>query len=192
MATDSSHLAHTAFDPFKQNGIYQITTKTQTASLLSKRLSTYLKKQKVPVGYLLTDSTFIPYLSTFQNIKLSVKLAKPKLRNSDFLILDALEEMNISSKLAHKPVQELTFTQLKEVQLISAIFSEKKVMIVDSWLDNLSETEQVNWLLIFKNFVKEQGITFILLTNSEKIAEHSDYTFNDQEVKLNFLNKKSD
>ncbi|ANZ99402.1 hypothetical protein CKN82_01620 [Carnobacterium divergens] len=185
MATDCSQLPHSVLNPFKQNGIYQISTPSQSISTLPKNLVTYLKKQKIPVGYILTDSTFIPYLSTFQNIKLSLKLAKPKLRNSDFLILDALEEMNISYKLAHKPIQELTATQLKEVQLISAIFSGKKIIIVDSWIEFLSETEQLNWLLIFKNFVKDRGVTFILLTNSNKIAEQSDDTFHEKDFHLN-------
>lgn len=188
MATDYSRLRHTVLDPFKQSGIYQISTEVKSASALFNKLSTYFQKQRVPVGYLLTESTFIPYLSTFQNIKLSLKVAKPKLRNNDFLILDALEEINIPSTLAHKPIQELTDTQLKEVQLIAAIFSGKKVIILDSWLEDLSEIEQAHWFLIFKNFVKEQDVTFILLTDSKKITEQSDFTFNDQDFQTSFFN----
>lgn len=137
-------------------------------------ITTFTDLQQEETGYILKEAPFISYLSILQNMLLAVTLAQPKLRSPELVILDALEDHNISAKLANQKMHILSSQQMKEVQLITNLCSKKTTLLIDDWLKDESSDQQKYWMLIFKSLVKKEQISIIFITSDPQLAKMGD------------------
>lgn len=166
---------NTAF-PFTEQSLYTIAigNDKQEKKVIQSLTRLFSSSERENIGYILKEPAFIHYFTILQNILLTVKLAKPKLRSPELLILDALEESYISPDLANKKIDSLTDEQKKEVQLIASLCAEKKIILVDDWLKNENGPQLKNWIMIFKSLIKQKGLSIIVLTSDDNIANLGD------------------
>ena len=102
--------------PFTEQSLYTIAigNDKQEKKVIQSLTRLFSSSEREKIGYILKEPTFIHYFTILQNILLTVKLAKPKLRSPELLILDALEESYISPDLANKKIDSLTDEQKKK------------------------------------------------------------------------------
>ena len=51
---------------------------------------------------------------------------------------------------------------------------KKKIILVDDWLKNENGTQLKNWIMIFKSLIKQKGLSIIVLTSDDNIANLGD------------------
>ncbi|MGX7419535.1 hypothetical protein ACWOFR_12120 [Carnobacterium gallinarum] len=170
--------------PFGEKSFYTIFLddeehqEVQAKKIYKSLISLFNEFHQEQPGYILQDPPFINYLTLLQNMLLAVTLAQPKLRSPELVVLDALEESQFSHKQAEKRIADFSPQQIKEIQLITNLCSQKQTVIIDDWLKDENDIQQKNWILILKSLVKQEQISVILVTSNPTIADMGEIQFN--------------
>lgn len=121
-------------------------------------------------GLITKDTAFIDYLTIRENMLVALSLTPcyPK-RALDLIVNEVLEELQIPDSLADQHVNVLPLNLSLKLQLRLIELCNKKVIIVDDWLSHESTSIKQDWLLLFREFARKTGCSFILFTSNEQL-----------------------
>ncbi|WP_245792812.1 hypothetical protein [Carnobacterium alterfunditum] len=121
-------------------------------------------------GLISKDAVFIDYLTIRENMLVILSLTPdhPK-RALDLVVTEVLEELQISDSLADQHFNVLPLNLFLKLQLRLASLCNKKVILVDDWLDHESASAKQDWLLLFRGFVRNTDCSIIFFTSDEQL-----------------------
>jgi putative ABC transport system ATP-binding protein len=132
-------------------------------SLASRRRNQFRKRH---VGFIFQKFFLVPYLTAFDNIRLSVVLRGNRGDHRDSIVRLA-ERLGIASRLAHRPA-ELSVGEQQRVAMARALAGGPEIILADEPTGNLDGANSA----VLAEFLTEEnqlGRTIVLVTHDESL-----------------------
>ncbi|MDQ5983972.1 MAG: ABC transporter ATP-binding protein [Eubacteriales bacterium SKADARSKE-1] len=120
------------------------------------------------IGFIFQGFNLIPTLNAFENVELPLIYRGIKKSTRNFLAKKALVQVNLSSRMYHKPYQ-LSGGQQQRVAIARAIAGDPSIILADEPTGNLDSSSGNEIIKILKHLNKD-GKTIILITHDKLIA----------------------
>ncbi len=120
------------------------------------------------IGFIFQQFNLLPRTSALENVGLPILYQTGPERRSPAVLL---KEVGLEGRLAHHP-NELSGGQQQRVAIARALVNEPSILLADEPTGNLDSTSEEEILAILHK-LNEQGITVIVVTHEEKIAQEA-------------------
>ncbi|MBY0480303.1 MAG: ABC transporter ATP-binding protein [Chitinophagaceae bacterium] len=144
---------------FQGQNIYQIKDKQRSA----------LYKENI--GFVFQAYHLIDELTVYENIETPLLYQNIKSAERQAIVADILDRFNIVGKKNLFPSQ-LSGGQQQLVGIARAIVAKPKLLLADEPTGNLNSKQGQEIMELFQQLNKEDGVTIIQVTHSEKNAEY--------------------
>lgn len=138
-------------------------------STMSDKVSTSMRANEI--GFVFQRFNLIPVLSAVENVELPMMMQGISPRIARSRALDALEKVGLKEWAGHLPA-ELSGGQEQRVTIARAFAHEPALIIADEPTGNLDTTTSDMVMQILVDLNKEHGITTVMVTHSEEIANY--------------------
>ena len=128
------------------------------------------------IGFIFQGFNLIQNLTAYENVELPLIYRGVGKKERDELSLKALDKVNLSNRVHHKP-SEMSGGQQQRVAIARAIAQAPPVILADEPTGNLDSNSSKEIMNILKGLHAE-GSTVILITHDNSIAEQADRIIN--------------
>ncbi|HHW67626.1 ABC transporter ATP-binding protein [Defluviitalea raffinosedens] len=135
------------------------------------------------VGFVFQFYNLMPNLTAYENVKLSVEIAKNPLK-----VEDVLREVGLEDRADHFPSQ-MSGGQQQRVSLARAIAKNPEILLCDEPTGALDLATGLQVLKLLRKFNKEYKKTVIIITHNGEIAKMADRVFYIKDGKLSRIEK---
>lgn len=141
----------------------------QPVQTLKEKKRSELYKQNV--GFVFQAYHLIDELTVYENIETPLLYKNYKSSERAAMVSDMLDRFNMVAKKDLFPHQ-LSGGQQQLVGIARALVSKPKLLLADEPTGNLNSQQGEEIMALFKKLNKEEGLTIIQVTHSEKNAEY--------------------
>lgn len=142
---------------------------------LKEKQRSELYKQNI--GFVFQAYHLIDELTVYENIETPLLYQNYKSAERKSLVSDILDRFNMVAKKDLFPAQ-LSGGQQQLVGIARALIAKPKIILADEPTGNLSSKQGEEIMQLFKQINKEEGVTIIQVTHSEKNAEYGSRIIN--------------
>ncbi|WP_295769386.1 ABC transporter ATP-binding protein [uncultured Mucilaginibacter sp.] len=142
---------------------------------LKEKQRSMLYKQNI--GFVFQAYHLIDELTVYENIETPLLYQDVKSAERKALVADALDKFNIVGKKDLFPAQ-LSGGQQQLVGIARALIAKPKLLLADEPTGNLNSKQGEEIMDLFKKLNKEEGVTIIQVTHSEKNAGYGSRIIN--------------
>lgn len=149
-----------------------------TGEIYYKQLSLHHASEKTlteyrrnAVGFVFQFYNLIPNLTAYENVQMSVEIAKKPLDARD-----VLDQVGLGDRADHFPAQ-LSGGQQQRVAVARAIAKNPDILLCDEPTGALDFTTGIQVLKLLKDFSRKYGKTVVVITHNAGIAEMADRVF---------------
>jgi putative ABC transport system ATP-binding protein len=132
---------------------------------------------KQNIGFVFQAYHLIDELTVYENIETPLLYQDVKSAERKALVADVLDRFNIVGKKDLFPAQ-LSGGQQQLVGIARALISKPKLILADEPTGNLNSKQGEEIMELFKKLNKEDGVTVIQVTHSEKNAQYGSRIIN--------------
>ncbi|MBO0439486.1 hypothetical protein [Candidatus Enterococcus ikei] len=125
-------------------------------------------KQSMAIGFILSENTFLPYLSIRDNLFVGTSI---KEKNKKQLLNNYLEYVGLTTSVLNKSEEQLTTFEQIKLQLVQLLLIDKDIIIIDDIFQELSIGQRQELLPLLQKIAKEKQKAILVLTNDIQIAE---------------------
>jgi ABC-type lipoprotein export system ATPase subunit len=129
---------------------------------------TFSLKQELTAGFILSENTFLPYLSIKENLFIGSS-AKEKQKKQ--LLNDYFTYVGLSLAVLNKREEQLTCFERIKLQLVQLLLSGKDLIIIDDIFQQLSIGQRQELLPLLQRITKEKNKAILVFTSDLQIAE---------------------
>lgn len=147
-------------------------------------LSDYRKKY---FGFITQNFNLLDDRNVFENIALPLYYDSVNKRTIKKCVNEILIDLEISN-LAQKNIQTLSGGEKQRVAIARALVKKPKIILADEPTGSLDEKTELDILKIFSK-LKCSGITLIIVTHNQKVANYCDLVYELKNQNLNLLSK---
>ncbi|MFD0895789.1 ABC transporter ATP-binding protein [Luteolibacter ambystomatis] len=122
------------------------------------------------IGYVFQNYHLLPELTALENVLVPGLLGK---KDRTAAAMEALERVGLANRADHLPA-ELSGGEQQRVAIARAIVNEPKVLFADEPTGNLDSANSKQIMDILLNLATEHGVTLVVVTHDETIAENGD------------------
>lgn len=133
-----------------------------------KKLTDYRRNA---VGFVFQFYNLMPNLTAYENVQLSVEIAKDPLD-----VIEVLEQVGLADRADHFPAQ-LSGGQQQRVAVARAIAKNPDILLCDEPTGALDFTTGIQVLRLLKEFNRKYGKTVMIITHNAGISEMADRVF---------------
>ncbi|MBO4820345.1 MAG: ABC transporter ATP-binding protein [Prevotella sp.] len=145
---------------------------TEVAQLSSNRLSDFRNKH---VGFVFQFHQLLPEFTAIENIMIPAYIAGKNASAAKARAQELLEFMGLSDRAHHKPNQ-LSGGEKQRVAVARALVNEPSVVLADEPSGSLDSKNKAELHQLFFDLRDKYGMTFIIVTHDESLAELTDRT----------------
>lgn len=128
----------------------------------------YIRNQHI--GFIFQNYNLLPNLTALRNVELPLIYRGLGKKEREEIALEALTKVGLEDRITHKP-SELSGGQQQRVAIARAIAGKPTILLADEPTGNLDSHSELEILSIFQS-LNEQGITILIVTHDEIVAEH--------------------
>jgi len=140
----------------------------------------YIRNQHI--GFIFQNYNLLPNLTALRNVELPLIYRGLGKKEREEIALEALTKVGLEDRITHKP-SELSGGQQQRVAIARAIAGKPTILLADEPTGNLDSHSELEILSIFQS-LNEQGITILIVTHDEIVAEHCKRTIRVRDGKL--------
>lgn len=140
---------------------------------ISERKRENIRRQHI--GYVFQSVSLIPMMSAFENVEFALRLAGIK-KNRKERVEECLKMVGLGGRMHHMP-QELSGGEQQRVAIARAIAHKPKVVFADEPTAELDSVTSVAVVALFKEMVKNQGVTIIMTTHDTSLMDAGDFVY---------------
>lgn len=126
------------------------------------------------VGFVFQTFNLLPKLTAIENIELPLIYAGASFNSRRKIALELLETVGLKERAFHKP-SELSGGQSQRVAIARALSNNPSIILADEPTGNLDSKSGEEIIGLF-NELNNKGITLIMVTHDQEIANHSKRT----------------
>jgi lipoprotein-releasing system ATP-binding protein len=141
-------------------------------SMSNGELATFRNKN---VGFVFQFHHLLPEFSALENVLIPSMIGGMEPKEAKHRAEALLEEVGLSGRLTHRP-GELSGGEQQRVAIARALMSEPKVILADEPTGNLDTHTAQSVHELLKKLNHEKGLTSIIVTHNERLAEMGDRT----------------
>ena len=145
---------------------------TEVAQLSSNRLSDFRNKH---VGFVFQFHQLLPEFTAIENIMIPAYIAGKNTSAAKARAQELLDFMGLSDRAHHKPNQ-LSGGEKQRVAVARALVNEPSVVLADEPSGSLDSKNKAELHQLFFDLRDKYGMTFIIVTHDESLAELTDRT----------------
>ena len=123
------------------------------------------------IGFVFQNSNLIPYLNSYENIVLPVKLDNGRL--DEKFVRELTDELEISREINMMP-DELSGGQQQRVAIARALITRPTIVLADEPTGNLDSRNSEKVIKLMKEMAQKYHQTMAVITHNEKIANMAD------------------
>ena len=153
---------------------YQYFLNEPVHQLKDKQRSALYKQN---IGFVFQAYHLIDELTVYENIETPLLYQDVKSAERKALVADVLDRFNIVGKKDLFP-EQLSGGQQQLVGIARALISKPKLILADEPTGNLNSKQGEEIMELFKTLNKEDGVTVIQVTHSEKNAQYGSRIIN--------------
>jgi lipoprotein-releasing system ATP-binding protein len=127
------------------------------------------------VGFVFQFHHLLPEFSALENVLIPSMIGGMEPRTAKRRAEALLDEVGLSGRLTHRP-GELSGGEQQRVAIARALMSEPKVILADEPTGNLDTHTAQSVHELLKKLNHEKGLTSIIVTHNERLAEMGDRT----------------
>ena len=136
-----------------------------------RRLTRWRRDQ---VGFIFQSFGLLPSLSAFENVELILRMSGVKSKERQEKAMTCLELVGLTRWMAHRPF-ELSGGQQQRVAIARALANDPKLILADEPTGELDSTTAREILSLFQQIVREQKVTFLIVTHDSLVDDYVDY-----------------
>lgn len=140
----------------------------------------YIRNQHI--GFIFQNYNLLPNLTALRNVELPLIYRGMSKAEREEIALEALTKVGLEDRITHKP-SELSGGQQQRVAIARAIAGKPTILLADEPTGNLDSRSELEILSIFQS-LNEQGITILIVTHDEIVAEHCKRTIRVRDGRL--------
>jgi len=125
------------------------------------------------IGFVFQDYHLIDEMTVYENIEMPLLYRKVKSKDRKSLVANMLDRFNIVAKKDLFPPQ-LSGGQQQVVGVARALIGNPKLILADEPTGNLHSEQSEQIMELFTRLNKQENVTIIQVTHSEKMASYSD------------------
>jgi putative ABC transport system ATP-binding protein len=129
------------------------------------------------IGFVFQAYHLIDELTVYENIETPLLYQNVKGSERKAIVGDMLDRFNIVGKKDLFPNQ-LSGGQQQLVGIVRALIAQPKLLLADEPTGNLNSSQGEEIMQLFKKLNKEEGVTIVQVTHSEKNAEYGSRIIN--------------
>ncbi len=142
----------------------------QNVAALDKRA--LARVRNVSIGFVFQGFNLLPRTTALENVELPLLYAGVgSARERHTRAADALRSVGLGERLDHHPNQ-LSGGQQQRVAIARALVNTPKLLLADEPTGNLDTRTSVEVMDIFQRLNRDQGLTIVLVTHEQDIAEY--------------------
>ena len=122
------------------------------------------------IGFVFQTFNLLSRQTALSNVLLPLMYSNEKNRKSKSQA--ALEKVGLGDRIHHKPTQ-LSGGQQQRVAIARALVNNPDILLADEPTGNLDSTATEEIISIFKDLNENEGITVIMVTHEEEIADQA-------------------
>lgn len=126
-------------------------------------------------GTLLKYPVALDHLTIKENILLAYSIAHPKKRNKERIVMDLLENNGVDiDYISNHSFSALPMHSSLNIQLLIHYLCGTKIILVEDWINELSDYELTSFLLLLKNICSKQDVTVLIDSLHPRIKDRCD------------------
>lgn len=123
------------------------------------------------IGFVFQTFNLIHNLDVFENVELPFLYSTEKNGNSANRIKQAIEQVGLTNRIAHKPYQ-LSGGEMQRAAIARAIAVDPKLVLADEPTGNLDSATGKEILRLFQT-LNEKGATIVMVTHDQDVADYA-------------------
>ena len=126
-------------------------------------------------GFVFQSVSLIPMMTVYENVEFALRLSGFT-GNRKERVNTCLKMVGLSARVDHMP-QELSGGEQQRVAIARAIAHKPDIIFADEPTAELDSQTAINVVNIFKNLVKEEGVTFVMTTHDTSLMSAGDAAY---------------
>jgi putative ABC transport system ATP-binding protein len=126
------------------------------------------------IGLVFQSFGLIPLMSAYENVEFGLRIAGTPIKGNREAAERALEQVGMLKRMKHRPL-ELSGGEQQRVAIARAIAHEPALLIADEPTAELDTKMGLQVMRIFRELVRQSGMTVLLTTHDPDIMELVDY-----------------
>lgn len=125
------------------------------------------------VGFVFQFHHLLPEFTALENVMMPGFIQKREQKKLETEARDLLNRVGLSDRITHRP-GELSGGEQQRVAVARALVLRPKLVLADEPTGNLDTHTSLDVFNLLKEINKQNGVTFIIVTHNEKLAQAAD------------------
>ncbi|MFB0845623.1 ABC transporter ATP-binding protein [Paenibacillus oleatilyticus] len=135
---------------------------------------TYIRRKEI--GFIFQSFALMPLLSAWENVELSLRMAKVPRSEWKARITHCLELVGLSKRMHHRPF-ELSGGEQQRVAIAKAIAHKPSLLLADEPTAELDSQMGAQVMAVFRDIIHTERMTICMTTHDPTIMEVADRVF---------------
>lgn len=131
---------------------------------------TFNMKKTLSIGFILSDYSFLPYLSIKENLFIGTSI---KEKQKKIILNYYMQFIGLDESILIKDKSDITFFEYIKLQIIHLLLTEKNVLIMDNVFSKLTVYQRQELLRLLQKIAKNNNKAIFIVTDDSKIAKSS-------------------
>jgi ABC-type lipoprotein export system ATPase subunit len=149
----------------------QVLFQDRDLGAMNEKELTEIRRHKI--GFVFQSFGLLPLLSAFENVELPLRIAGVRTREREARTRETLEIVGLWNRAKHRPY-ELSGGEQQRVAIARAIVNNPPLILADEPTGELDSTNARAIFGLFKDMVKEQGISVLSATHDSTLLAMAD------------------
>jgi len=128
------------------------------------------------IGFIFQAYALMPLLSAYENVELSLRMAKTPRGEWKSRITSCLELVGLAKRMHHRPF-ELSGGEQQRVAIAKAIAHRPSLLLADEPTAELDSQMAAQVMTVFREIVRTENVTICMTTHDTTIMEVADHVY---------------
>lgn len=132
--------------------------------------------RRINYGFVFQSGALMPKMNAFENVDFGLRVSGAQVNDREKWVKKCLEIVGLTQRMNHFPL-ELSGGEVQRVAIARAIVHKPRLIFADEPTAALDTSMGIQVVKIFKDLVKNEGLTVVMTTHDPNMMEIADYVY---------------